>query len=73
MSDRKFQLTTLSDLRVAKEGYRYEAKLRKQLLLSGVDQFRDTVREAAKNTLKDATQRVVYLLVLNIMKKRIRK
>ncbi len=72
MSERKFQLNTLGDLRVAKEGYRYEAKLREQLLLTGIDQFRSTVREAARNTLKEATQRVVYLVVLNFLKKKIK-
>lgn len=70
MSDRKFQLNTLSDMRVAKEGYRYEAKLREQLLRTGAEQFGSTLREAAKNTLKDATQRVIYLVVLNLLKKR---
>jgi len=70
MSDRKYQLSTVSDLRVAKEGFRYEAKLREQFLLTGVKQFRSSVREAARNTLKETAEKMIYLVILNIMKNR---
>lgn len=70
MSKRKYQLSTVGDLRVAKEGFRYEAKLREQSLLTGAKQFRSSVREAAKNTLKETTQKLIYLVILNILKNR---
>lgn len=70
MSKRKYQISTLADLRVAKEGYRYEAKLYEQSLFTGVNHFTSSFKEAAKNTLKDAAQRIIYLVVLNIMKNR---
>jgi hypothetical protein len=68
MSHRKYHISTLTDLRVAKEGFRYEAKQREQFLMTGVTQFRSSVREAAKNTLKETAQRMVYLVVLNLLK-----
>ena len=68
MSRRKYEISTLSDLRVAKEGFRYEAKLREQFLLTGVDQFTSSFKDAVKSTLRETAQKMVTLVILNILK-----
>lgn len=70
MSERTFKISSVADLRVAKERYRYEAKLQEQHLMTGVKQFKSSVKEAAKNTFREAVQKLIYLTLLNIMKNR---
>jgi len=67
------KISNFHDLRVAKEGFRYEVKLREQALKLGVSQFKDNLRESAKKSAQHFTQKIVTVALTEFLKRRIRK
>ncbi len=53
------KIRSTRDIKYAREIYRYEAKIQKQSIASGIRQFRSDFRTALENTLRDAAAKAM--------------
>jgi len=53
------KIRSTRDIKYAREIYRYEARIQKQSISSGINQFRRDFRTALENTLRDATAKAM--------------
>jgi hypothetical protein len=53
------KIRSTRDIKYARELYRYEAKIQKQSISSGINQFRSDFRSALENTLRDAAAKAM--------------
>ncbi|MBS0012274.1 MAG: hypothetical protein KFF49_12745 [Bacteroidales bacterium] len=64
------KIKSTRDIKLAREIYRYEAKIHKQSISSAIHHFRNQFRTALENTLRDAAAKAMIFGIEKLSGKR---
>ncbi|MGM0667485.1 MAG: hypothetical protein ACQETA_09200 [Bacteroidota bacterium] len=67
---KNLKIKSIRDIKHAKEIYRYEAKIHKQSMATGISHFRSQFRTALENTLRDAAAKAMIFGIEKLTGKR---
>ncbi|MGC9342671.1 MAG: hypothetical protein ACP5E3_08230 [Bacteroidales bacterium] len=63
------KISSMQDLKLMKERYRYEVKLNEQSFKTEFSYFRSDLRSAARQTLNNLIEKMLISLTLKLLKK----
>ncbi len=70
MDHTSIRLRTVTDLRIAKERFRYNVKIQEEILGSRIKLIRSSFIESLKTTLRKTGQQLLILSVIRLLKNR---
>ncbi len=70
MNHTSLRLRTVTDLRIAKERFRYNVKIQEEILGSRMKLIRSSFIESLKTTLRKTGQQLLILSVIRLLKKK---
>jgi hypothetical protein len=63
------KISSMQDLKLMKERYRYEVKLTEQSINTEITHFRADLRSAARQTLNNLIEKTLVTLAIRLLKK----
>jgi hypothetical protein len=68
MNETVFKIRTVSDLRIAREHYRYEVKIQEEILGTRIRMLRTSFTDMLKSTVRSVGQQLLTMAIIKLIR-----